>query len=360
MKEEHYDKLDKLTSQDFAATSSWINFQENVQREWGLAGVDTGIHPLNLAIGGLMPKEVIIIAARSGVGKSAVMIPILKASTEWTDVKPEYITFSWEMDPTSLVSRMISFDTGLTSRDLIIGARLLEEDDISKVKKSIEDSKKVSTSYHLKSTNITEVEAIFEQFAEKCKNMTSEDGIKRQPIALIDYIGLADLEGDGGIRTYAINTFLAAVKQCANRHNGTFVILAQISRGADKKEMPDRADLADSQSIESNADVLCILHRPQYQGVMTMHDPQSGDEISSKNKMLFRVLKCRQFGPSEFITSCDIARNRFWDMDLGVDYNYKELYKDESFWRQHFGFEKKALKIPTVADQADIFEQEKR
>ena len=350
-------RLDKLVKQSTASKVSWVRFQENIKKDWGLAGTDTGIHDLNLAIGGVMPTEVVTVAARSGVGKTALMTPLLKAATRYESSKPEFIFFTWEMSPDKLVDRMISFDTGLSAKDLIMGARLLKQDEIEAVKNSIESGKDIAVSYHPRSTDIEEVIITFEEFKESCDKKTALDGIRRHPIGIIDYIGLAELDG-AGVRTYGINDFYRGLKQCANRTGGSWVVLAQIARGADKKDLPDRGDLSDSQSIENNSDVLCILHRPEYLGQHRMIDPVSREEIDSKGRMLFRVLKCRMFGPSEFITCCDMSRYKFWSVDLGMDYPYWEMYKDENFWRSHFGYESKEQSASSIENQADIFNEE--
>lgn len=332
----------KLISQKIATKKSWIRLESNRQRPWGLLGVDTGIHDLNLAIGGWVPTDVNTIAARSGIGKTASLIPSFSASLRHKDVKPEYIVFTWEMEASNLVDRIISYETGLTIKDLMVGAKLLDDNKIKLIKDSLEKFDEMPIVYQQHSTNADEVVRLFSEFKEQCVEQEKKDGVKRQPIAFIDYIGLADFD-QAGVRTYGINDFYSKIKQCANRTGGTFNVLAQIQRASDNKDKPDRTDLSDSQAIENNSDNLIIMHRPEYLGRAFMDDPISGEPVDSKHKMLFRVLKCRKFGPSEFITGCDVARNRFWSLNLDPSYPYWELYDDENFWKDYFGYNKKKI-----------------
>lgn len=333
-----------LVSQDIAAHKSWIRFEENRNREWGLYGIDTGIHDLNLAIGGIVPTDVTTIAGRSGHGKTALLVPIIMAADRYTDVKPEFIVFTWEMEASMLVDRLLSYETGLNSRDLMIGAKLLENTEIDRVKKALEKLKSLPVMYQQHSTDANEVSAIFQEFCEECERKEQEDGIKRQPVGVVDFIGLADLDGDG-LRTYGINDFMLKIKQTANRTSGSFIILSQISKSADAKDKPDRGDIADSQSIENNSDNLIIINRPEYLGRMNIEDPKTKEHLDAKQKMLFRILKCRRFGPSEFVAGCHIAKYKFWSLSYDKDYPYWNLYKSEDFWRSHFGFDKKKASL---------------
>lgn len=326
-----------LRSQKIAATTSMIKIEENRNREWGLFGRDTGIHDLNLATGGILPTEVITIAGRSGHGKTACLTPLAWASERDKDVLSEFCMFSWEMAAYKLVDRMVTYKTGLTNRDLMMGARLLSEKSMDGIKSIIERAKGIRIAYQEKSIGAEEVCAIFEKFCEDCKRKEDEDGKKRHPIGIIDYIGLADLDASG-IRTYGIGDFYKMVKQICNKTGGSFVILAQINRGSDNKDFPDRGDLSDSQAIENSSDVLGIIHRPEYLGNSLMKDPKTGEEISSRGKALFRVQKGRSFGVGDFAVSCDISKYRFWSLDHEFDYNYWELYSQENFWKKHFGY----------------------
>lgn len=327
-------------SQDYATTASWIRLQENRQRKWGLYGVDSGIHDINMAIGGFIPRKVTTIAALPSHGKTALVTPMIEAASRYVDIKPEYCIFSWEMEASELVDRSTSFRTGLTSRDLMMGAKMLKDSDINKVKDSLERSKETPVVYHQESLSIDDLLIIHDEFVENCRAKTEEDGIERQPIFVLDYIGLASFEGSG-IRTYGINEFYAKLKQSANRSGSHWVILAQLDKSARNKEIPDLNDLSDSQSIERNSDNVILLHRPEQLGRSTVQDPSSSyEDTSSANKMLVVVAKCRLFGIKSFLIACDMSKYRFWSINHpDVHYKYwEELYKKEEFWKSYFGY----------------------
>lgn len=342
--EQDYKNLDLskiLNSQSIAATTSLIKIEENRNREWGLYGRDTGIHDLNMAIGGIIPSEIITIGGRSGHGKTSLLTPFAWATQRETDVLSELCMFSWEMPAYRLVDRMITHKTGLTNRDLMIGAKLLSEDNLKSIKNTIEEAKKVRAVYQEKSISPEYICNIFRKFCDDCKVKEDKDGIKRHPIGIIDFVGLTDFDSSG-IRTYGIGELYRNIKQMCNETGGSFIILAQINRGSDNKDAPDRGDLADSQAIEQSSDILALIHRPEYLGKQTMIDPKTKEEIDTRNKALIRIQKGRTFGISDFVVGCDISRYKFWSLDQNENYNYWKLYKDPNFWKEYFGYGKAA------------------
>jgi replicative DNA helicase len=244
------------------------------------------------------------------------------------------------MEASELVDRSISFRTGLSSRDLMMGAKLLTEDQLSKIQRTLETAKNTPVVYHQESLDIESLLKVYNDFVDDCRDKEKKDGIKRQPIAILDYVGLASFEGSG-IRTYGINEFYAKLKQSANKTGGHWIVLAQLDKSARSKEIPDLNDLADSQSIERNSDNILLLHRPEHLNKSMMQNPNDGyNEISSKNKMLLRVAKCRLFGVRDMIMACDMSKYRFWSLDHpAFNYPYWKMYEDERFWRHHFGYE---------------------
>ena len=143
---------------------------------------------------------------------------------------------------------------------------------------------------------------------------------------------MANLSGSG-LRTYGISDFMNGCKRLANETSSAFCIFAQINRSADDKDMPERNDFADSQSIEMASDNLILLHRPEYNNIRIIQDPDTGATVDSTNKMLVRVLKSRDFGTGDKLINCDIKFDRFWDI-LHDDWNYPyyKLYSDKNFW----------------------------
>lgn len=321
-------------TQGEAAHLSWIRFQETRAREWGLLGQDWGIHDLNRVTGGIIPKKITTIAGLPSHGKTALINPIVEGLERWKEVndklKPELLIHTWEMEASELTDRLVMARTGIDSKRYFLGSKLLSSQELESIKKAFDVISNISIHYQQQSLNIDDLIAAVMGFIEHCKALEKEDGIERQPIIIIDYIGLAELDSSG-IRTSSINDFYRKIKQVMNMINGHCIIFAQLDKSAREKEMPDLNHLAESQNIERNSDNLILIFRSEHLGRDSMPDFHGGN-IEARNKMMFRVVKCRGFGTGDFIVNCDISRNQFWPLYLDKDYQYWKLYKQKEFW----------------------------
>lgn len=330
----------KLISQREATLESWTRFKENKQRDWGLFGHDMGIHQFNLMLGGWIPKKVTTIGGRSGMGKTALAIPMISAGARILNGRrAEFLFFSWEMGPSYLVDRLICNQLGITLSMLNQGAKILSQTTLERIDAIYKEAAKYPVTYQEFSTNIDTVKALGYDFVEDCRKKEKIEGVKIQPVIVIDYVGMAQFESSG-LRTYGISDFMNGFKQFCNVTGASGLVFAQINRGADSKPVPDRADFSDSQSIEMASDNLLVIHRPEYNGEKTMWDPIQEKEIQSDNKMLVRVLKGRDYGTGDFLLESHVKHFRFYDPLHKWDFPYWELYQDPNFWLDHFGLKK--------------------
>jgi replicative DNA helicase len=328
-----------LIDQRLATERSWNRLQENIDREWGLYGHDMGIHDLNLMLGGWVPTKVTTIAARSGIGKTAILTPMIEAGSRLLNGRrAEFLFFTWEMEPSYIIDRHICSRVGCTLKHLNQGAKLLGEHARENIRKAYNEALGFSVTYQDYSINIDEVSALVIEFVQKCKEKEQVEGVKIQPVVLVDYISMAQFEGSG-LRTHGIAQFMNGIKQIANSTGAAFCLLAQINRSADDKDIPQRNDLTDSQSIEMASDNLVLLHRPEYNNIKTIEDPETNEPIDSRNKMLVRVLKGRDYGVGDRLINVDIGKFRFWSLDHDYGDPYYDLYGDENFWKKHFKIE---------------------
>jgi replicative DNA helicase len=337
-----------LISQREATIESWKRFKSNKDREWGLFGHDMGIHPLNLMLGGWIPKKLTTIGGRSGMGKTGLTVEMFKAGGRiLNNRRAEFLFFSWETGPSYLVDRHICNEVGLTLRMLNQGAKLLGEEQMAQLEAAYKQSSALPVTYQEFSTNIDTVKALGYEFVESCAKKSEIEGVEIQPVIIIDYVGMAQFEGNG-LRTYGIAEFMNGMKQFCNVTGASACVFAQINRGADNKPVPDRADFSDSQSIEMASDNLLVIHRPEYVGEKTMWDPGSEKEIPSDSKMLIRVLKGRDYGIGDVVIESDVKHFRFHDINHRHDFPYWELYKSEDFWIDHFGLRKSIQQLKIV------------
>jgi replicative DNA helicase len=329
-----------LITQRQATNVSYERLVKNRNRDWGLYGIDTGIHPLNMRIGGWIPSKLTTIAGRSGSGKTSLTTPMfIGGSRVHNGKRAEYLFFSWEMDSSYLVDRHISHSTELELKILTQGAKLLDESLMGRVKAAYKEAQKLPVTYQQCSTNIETVKSLSYEFVKECKEKEAIEGVTIQPVIIVDYVSMARFEGSG-LRTYGISDFMNGFKQMLNHTSATGLIFAQISRSADDKDMPDRTHIADSQAIEMASDNLIIIHRPEYNGVETIVDPETQIEIDARGKVLMRTLKSRDYGTGDVLINCDIKYFKFWDLYHERNFNYWELYSKEEFWVEYFGLKK--------------------
>ncbi len=328
----------ELKNQITATNESWERFQFHINRDWGLIGTDTGIHDLNLMIGGWIPCKVTTIGARSGIGKTALTTEMFKAAGRVEgNRRTEFLFFTWELSPSYLVDRSICNEVGITNRMLLQGSKLLSKEKIREIEIAYKNAKSLPVTYQNASINIKEIEVIVNKWVDKIREKEKKEGLIIQPVVVIDYIGMAKFEGSG-LRTYGIGDFMNGAKRIANKTECSWCIFAQINRGADDKEMPQRSDFADSASIENASDNLILLHRPEYNNIPIIHNPSEKDQdgslipIDSTDKMLIRVLKGRDFGTGDKLINCRVKYFRFWSLHDQYNFDYWHQYSDEQFW----------------------------
>lgn len=327
-----------LITQNAAVKQSWNRLNVNRERDWDLYGYDIGIHQLNMAIGGLIPTRVTVVGARSGSGKTAMTAPMFDATyrRKADGSRLEYLFFTWELDPSIVIDRGICSKVGLTLRHLNQGAKLLSEKTMAQILDAYKVSSKYPVTYHTYSTDIEEIRTIGKEFVERCKAKSEVEGVHVQPVICIDYLNMAQFESSG-LRTYGIGDFMNGLKQFCNHEKAAAVVFAQLSRETDKQhKIPDRSDFSDSSAIENAADNLIVLYRPEYHKIASVVNPETGLEEDSRNKILVRVLKGRDYGIGDFLIRCDIKHFRFWDYNHEWDTEYWSDYHKEDFWLKEF------------------------
>lgn len=338
-----------LITQRTAVTTSWERLNNNRTREWDLYGYDTGLHPLNMAIGGIIPTRVTVIGARSGSGKTAFTVPMFDATSrrKADGSRLEYLFFTWELDPSIVIDRSISSKVGVTLRQLNQGAKLLSEKAMTQIRSAYDVTVKYPITYQIHSTDINEVRGIAKQFVDRCREKSKVEGNYVHPVICIDYLNMAQFES-AGLRTYGIGDFMNGLKQFCNIEKVSAIVFAQLSRETDKQsKIPDRSDFSDSAAIENAADNLIVLYRPEYHKISTILNPETGVEEDSRNKMLVRVLKGRDYGIGDFLIRCDIKYFRFWDYYHNFDTPYWLDYTNEDFWLKEF-------KLTPVIEQTEV------
>lgn len=250
----NYDKMSSLLHQAID------EIQVKKNKKDGLTGVPSGFSALDRVTSGWQPSDLVIIAARPGMGKTAFVVSALRNAA--VDFQMPVAIFSLEMSSVQLVNRMISAEAELESEKIKRGdladyewEQLLHKTNrLSDSPIFIDDTPALS---------ILELRA-------KCRRLVSQHGVK---LIIIDYLQL--MTGDtsknaGGNREQEIASISRALKGIAKELNVPVIALSQLSRavetrGGDKK--PQLSDLRESGSIEQDADMVMFLYRPEYYGI---------------------------------------------------------------------------------------------
>lgn len=232
--------------------------EEKKEKDDGLTGVPTGFTDLDRVTSGWQPSDLVIFAARPGMGKTAFVLSALKNAAVQFD--KAVAIFSLEMSCIQLVNRLIAGEAELHSEKLKTGkmADYEWEQMIHKTAKLAESPIFIDDTPAI---SILELRA-------KCRRLKAKHDVQ---LIIIDYLQL--MSGDPsakGNREQEIASISRALKQIAKELNVPVIALSQLSRavetrGGDKR--PQLSDLRESGSIEQDADMVIFLYRPEYYGI---------------------------------------------------------------------------------------------
>ncbi|MEM9897516.1 MAG: replicative DNA helicase, partial [Bacteroidota bacterium] len=251
----NYDKMSSLMHQAID------EIQIRKDREDGLTGVATGFSALDRVTSGWQASDLIIIAARPGMGKTAFVVSALRNAA--IDFKTPVAIFSLEMSSVQLVNRLISAEAELPSEKIKKGD-LQDYEWEQMIHKTRALSEAPIFIDDTPALTILELRA-------KCRRLAAQHGVK---LIIIDYLQL--MSGDSskgtGNREQEIASISRALKGIAKELNVPVIALSQLSRavetrGGDKR--PQLSDLRESGSIEQDADMVMFLYRPEYYGLDT-------------------------------------------------------------------------------------------
>jgi replicative DNA helicase len=250
------------------------------QRDGGLSGMATGLTDLDFKMGGLQKSDLVILAGRPGMGKTAlatnIAYNVAKAFAQG-DVRPDGSRetvnggvvgfFSLEMSAEQLATRIISEQTGIPSNKIRRGA--IGETDFERIKDvSIELQ---SLPFYVDETGGLSIG----QLAARARRLKRQRGLD---LLVIDYVQL--LQGStrrsSENRVQEITEITTRLKALAKELNVPVVALSQLSRQVESREdkHPQLSDLRESGSIEQDADVVLFVYREEY--YLTNKEPRPG------------------------------------------------------------------------------------
>ncbi len=240
-----------------ASTTNQIN--EAFTRKGKLSGIDSGFSGLNRQLGGLNKSDLIVLAGRPAMGKTALAtnIGFNAAKSNNTDQNDSILIFSLEMSAEQLAQRILAEQTTIDSQKLRIGD--IDEKEFSKLVATQNDI------YNLP-LFIDDTPAIsVGQIASRARRLKRKSGLG---LIIIDYIQLIQgskvSEAQG--RVHEVSSITRGLKSIAKELNVPILALSQLSRAVEQREdkRPILADLRESGSIEQDADVVMFVYREEY------------------------------------------------------------------------------------------------
>lgn len=241
--------------------------QEIASRE-GLSGVATGFEKLDEVTSGWQPSDLIIIAARPGMGKTAFVLSMARNIA--IDYQMPVAVFSLEMSSVQLITRLISSETGLSSEKLRTGK--LEQHEWEQLAIKVKSLEKAPLFI-----DDTPSLSIFDLRA-KARRLSSQHGIK---LLIVDYLQLMTASKDKamGNREQEISTISRNLKALAKELQIPVIALSQLSRQVESRgssKRPLLSDLRESGAIEQDADIVSFIYRPEYYNIDQWDDNDAG------------------------------------------------------------------------------------
>ncbi len=316
---------------------------QEISNKQGMSGAATGFTRLDELTSGWQPSDLVILAARPGMGKTAFVMSMAKNMA--IDFDQPVAIFSLEMSSVQLITRMISSETGISSGKLRKGDLEPHEweqlnvkvKNLTKAPIFIDDSPSLS---------------IFDLRA-KARRLASQHGIK---IIIIDYLQLMTAgtsQKGGGNREQEISTISRNLKALAKELNIPVVALSQLSRAVETRggsKRPLLSDLRESGAIEQDADIVSFIYRPEYYGLTEWDDEE---RTPCEGQAEFIVAKHRNGGLDNIRLKFTAHLAQFSNLDDGIASEFHSKMNNV-IPQRNFASAEDAFDAPDNYDEGDV------
>lgn len=303
------DKAEKLifnisqrhTRSDFSSMEEILaeymqKLQQLNSRRGSIVGVPTGFTDLDRMTGGLQRSDLIVLAARPGVGKTSLALSL--AHNTAVKFQHSVAVFSLEMSKEQLAQRLLSMDAGIDQQRLRTG--WIEEDEWERIVYAgdklaeaniwIDDTAGISTM----------------EMRSKARRLQAEQGVD---LIIVDYLQLmhAGTGGRSENRVQEVSEISRSLKGLARELNVPVLALAQLSRSVESRQskVPQLSDLRESGSIEQDSDIVMFIYR----------DDVYNQESERKNIADVIVAKHRNGPVGEISLYFQASQTRFRDLE---------------------------------------------
>ena len=240
------------------------------ERKKGLSGIGSGFGDLDKITMGWQSSDLVIIAARPAMGKTAFVLSMAKNMA--VNFKTHVALFSLEMSNIQLVNRLITNVCEIPGEKIKSGR--LERYEWEQL------DHKVMELYDAPIfVDDTPSLSVFE-LRTKARRLVREHGVE---CIIIDYLQLMNASGMSyGSREQEVSMISRSLKGLAKELNIPIIALSQLNRGVESRsgaegKRPQLSDLRESGAIEQDADMVCFIHRPEYYGIT--EEPSTGKDL---------------------------------------------------------------------------------
>ncbi len=311
-----YSKMSELIS------SAINNIEELKNKEDGLSGVPSGFSRLDRVTSGWQKSDLVIIAARPGMGKTALALTMCRNIA--INHKIPIGIFSLEMSTDQLVNRLISSESEIPSNKLRKGN--LEEYEFVQLHEKIKDLAEAPIYI-----DDTPGLSVFELRA-KARRLVKNHGVK---IIIVDYLQLMTAGGNKiGNREQEISTISRSLKGIAKELKIPVIALSQVNRGVESRtstsKRPILADLRESGAIEQDADIVTFIYRPEYYKI---YEWENSDDSRGQAEII--IAKHRNGALENIRLKFINTLAKFSDLDYFDGVNEEENLGDEPSFISH-------------------------
>lgn len=276
-----------------------------------IIGVPTGFRTIQEKTNGWQSPDLVIVAARPSIGKSALAFNFaINAAEQGKSVA----LFNLEMSSNQVVKRLISNYTN-TIMDMVKYPSRMTDDSMEQM---------ISKSKYLKEFPIYLDETFdtsLPQLANKCRRLKKDKGLD---LIIVDYLQLMNSGRKGLNREQEVATIARGLKGLAKELNVPVIALSQLSRSVeqragDKGKIPQLSDLRESGAIEQDADMVLFLHRPDRMGI---DNDENGD--SMKDVAFLICAKHRSGELFEVKLKSELQYQRFVEEEISFDFTEQD------------------------------------
>jgi replicative DNA helicase len=246
---------------------------ERSKMKGDLTGVTSGLVDLDSRTNGFQPSDLVIIAARPSMGKTAFSLSVAQQAAIKADAK--ILFFSLEMSKEQLGQRLLSMEARVDSQKLKTGQ--LEREEWDRITMALDTLGKGDITIDATpGIRLMEIK-------NKCRRLKAERGLD---MIILDYLQLMEHEGRSESRQQEITAMSRGLKQLAREMNCPILVLSQLSRAPEQRteHRPILSDLRESGAIEQDADMVLFLYRDEVYNAETTEKPGICEVIIAKNR----------------------------------------------------------------------------